>query len=61
MLVVDSHSPPSPKEQLRGMDFVNLKFCPHKYILKTLHSQQKPLAQLISGAPKNEVENQDNL
>eukprot|EP00667_Euglena_gracilis_P013487 EG_transcript_13934 len=30
-------------------DFVNLKFCPHKYILKTLHSQQKPLAQLISG------------
>eukprot|EP00667_Euglena_gracilis_P003817 EG_transcript_3831 len=24
-------------------DFVNLKFCPHKYILKTLQSQQKAL------------------
>eukprot|EP00667_Euglena_gracilis_P016149 EG_transcript_16865 len=27
--------------QNNQIDFVNLKFCPHKYILKTLHSQQK--------------------
>eukprot|EP00668_Euglena_longa_P008991 GGOE01010826.1.p1 GENE.GGOE01010826.1~~GGOE01010826.1.p1 ORF type:complete len:345 (-),score=57.61 GGOE01010826.1:1343-2344(-) len=32
-------------------DFVNLKFCPHKYILKTLHSQQKGSAPSPKSGP----------